>query len=143
MSGIPKRKGVFAGTTSNSLDWDSPSTKTGTVKRRPVSGDLSTPKTTGFGIYEPGNPDGCTSRDANAVRFLDLPRVKTGKVSDNDSGIASPLSPSSLSGFLGYEERTRREKEEFRKISAAGRQIQVILYQKKNSSTSKSTILSN
>nr|CAH7718260.1 unnamed protein product [Callosobruchus chinensis] len=37
-----RRKGVLAsasGEKSNSLDWDSPSTKTGTVKRRPNSGD--------------------------------------------------------------------------------------------------------
>lgn len=54
----------------NSLDWDSDSGKTGTVKRRPVSTEL------------PGNDS------------------KTGKVSDTDSGIHSPLSPDSVYGVF-------------------------------------------
>lgn len=54
----------------NSLDWDSDSGKTGTVKRRPVSTEL------------PGNDS------------------KTGKASDTDSGIHSPLSPGSVYGVF-------------------------------------------
>lgn len=43
---LARRKGVVSSgavnSGSNSLDWDSPSTKTGTVKRRPASSDCST-----------------------------------------------------------------------------------------------------
>lgn len=67
----PKRKGdrrrgvvsVATGKTSatNSLDWDSPSTKTGTVKRRPPSGECDEfadmdGKYGDRSIYEPMSP---------------------------------------------------------------------------------------
>lgn len=33
--------------------------------------------------------------------------LKAGKVSDTDSGIASPLSPGSVYGFVGYSDRDK------------------------------------
>lgn len=65
------------------------------------------------------------SRDQSGYRLMEATKVqrscmetsdqhaylsefgKTGKVSDSDSGIASPLSPSSLYGFLGYADKER------------------------------------
>ncbi|GJQ87039.1 hypothetical protein Trydic_g12619 [Trypoxylus dichotomus] len=174
---LAQRKGVVSSSAvvngaSNSLDWDSPSAKTGTVKRRPVSSDCSpaarnkdnsyrTDKTTskrnqdlyirpprilvGETDNYPSKTKGCKYTESNAstitcanlslhdsinsdkiksvsvktskclnfsesgVYIFDrktapLTSHRTGKVSDSDSGIASPLSPSSAYNTLVYSD---------------------------------------
>lgn len=183
----------------NSLDWDSPSTKTGTVKRRPNSedengptfslfstlpkSDLTTSTTSSCSTvsttsstydnyarvyfhdkkknytsdkinkdfakvqFTSGIPSGsksyprkyyqkCEKSDcddtnvnceikmktfsfsttspynSSSVNYNGYQRIiSPGKISDTDSGIASPLSPSSLNSFLGYsyEEKNHRQ----------------------------------
>ncbi|CAH0559612.1 unnamed protein product [Brassicogethes aeneus] len=198
-----RRKGVVTtgkSSASNSLDWDSPSNKTGTVKRRPISTEVEDVdavirdaggKYKDRSIYEPmsplekngdktlwqrpskipgyvpyperpissnhlpdvpKNPDDNQEdivqceRPRNGPKWLPLSEQnsyrsgnskvagesfkdkdvqyhqiepgglregrhsresgsKTGKVSDSDSGIASPLSPGSVYGILGYLDR--------------------------------------
>lgn len=189
---------------SNSLDWDSPSTVTGTVKRRPnstiicssetgeaqeiekyskipayteahrrrtkafeanraVSKSRSTTKTSdlasesflrlpnasksshfGFNSVTSGKRGNLPEYGAKAfenrkspvqddVKWIPLSDVrsvadyksgKTGKVSDSDSGIASPLSPGSGYGFVGIgekEDRNRRQDEIRKDIQALER----------------------
>lgn len=185
---LRRRKGVVSSgvvnSTSNSLDWDSPSTKTGTVKRRPISGDCTlnnstsnnnTKKDTDYfnqssrssneicedfkrkpiktGIptvrrvnkyfgKDPSSPiqfennlnpikikaadafpilNKCVDESNSANQLLPVEAntylierksFKAGKVSDSDSGIASPLSPSSVYGFpLCTDKNDCREKD--------------------------------
>ncbi|KAB0802708.1 hypothetical protein PPYR_04894 [Photinus pyralis] len=177
---LVRRKGVVSSanvyTRTNSLDWDSPSTKTGTVKRRPVSTDCSDNSKIGktsqetcisngntqdsssshihrqlkiflrdksYCIQNPSdlkafsydNPKCLSLTEFNAYlierKASGLNFAKAGVVSDSDSGIASPLSPSSLHGFLLYGE-TRKldyeicsELERLRKCSCISRQLQI------------------
>lgn len=188
---LRRRKGVVSSgvvnSRSNSLDWDSPSTKTGTVKRRPISGDCPLNNSTSYinkieanvdffkqlskspteicddfkrktiktGIPTPRklnkhfekdpsssspnqfgnkvNPIKIKAQNAlpilnkrvdefNSVNdllpveantyLIERKSFKAGKVSDSDSGIASPLSPSSVYGFpLCVDKNDCREKD--------------------------------
>lgn len=202
---LAHRKGVVSSSAANSLDWDSPSAKTGTVKRRPVSSDCSStsrnttdsntdndrnhqqqrqdlyymrpPKIQTGAIadrynYSPSKSnrykykkptvasaityanlslhDSINSGDAikpslavtstclnltESGKLTGLNSHRNGKVSDSDSGIASPLSPSSTYAFLVYydgsytdgEERTQwnLNLEWLENCSCAKQQIQV------------------
>lgn len=106
------------------LDWDSPSDLTGTVKRRPISGSFDTAPNNVKKTKIPGlvlksgvkkSSWSQLSRDKN-VDVIVVSSEKNdsdtssdvlfnnGKLSDSDSGIASPLSPpSSLKGFFARE----------------------------------------
>lgn len=178
---LAHRKGVVSGgarvnSASNSLDWDSPSAKTGTVKRRPASSDCSS--TSDNDILYLNNPppnDDFYVRPkipiitvnhrgkykkpgASAITYANLSlhdsihscgsnkfasskverRKRTGKISDSDSGIASPLSPSSSSYALlvyadvncdGYEEERAEWNLKFEWLencSCVKQQVQVI-----------------
>lgn len=179
-----RRKGVVSSgdSSTNSLDWDSPSTITGTVKRRPISSDCSDLTVTEITVHDNAklnkkksfnhtkiplnlknstntlekqfysrasmqiskvdsqkSKNNSTKTSTNRAKSTLIPSKinlnslkpsvksnidkdiekrfllettsesytylierktwKTGKVSDSDSGIASPLSPSSLYGF--------------------------------------------
>lgn len=143
------RKGVVSGggapnSASNSLDWDSPSAKTGTVKRRPVSSDCSPTTTDNNELFRPDKTtSGLYVRPKIPIVSDNNHRTKTeryklkkstityanlslhdsinsdgrrshgkfatashrnAKVSDSDSGIASPLSPSSAYSLLVYSD---------------------------------------
>nr|CAH7718261.1 unnamed protein product [Callosobruchus chinensis] len=66
-----RRKGVLAsasGEKSNSLDWDSPSTKTGTVKRRPNSGPILLKRTTKNWKTGPKDPETLVRNGSSARR---------------------------------------------------------------------------
>lgn len=111
---------------SNSLDWDSDSAKTGTVKRRPVSNDFGENGEVCQGKLCPQinaakkppqkkkiekqipKPSNLHKRDrsldfsasASEADKLLSPPSRPGKVSDSDSGINSPLSPGSVYGVF-------------------------------------------
>lgn len=158
-----RRKGVVSSIdpqiSSNSLDWDSPSTITGTVKRRPSSSVFqsdedtsSSPLPTVSRIPASRIPSGrARKRDISQVesgiKWLPLSEVgsylavgrgrgKTGKVSDSDSGIASPLSPCSSSGFVtccgerdecrSRQSQVRREIEILERCSCVNQQVKVM-----------------
>ncbi|KAF7278805.1 hypothetical protein GWI33_007956 [Rhynchophorus ferrugineus] len=122
---------VMAKSRTNSLDWDSDSAKTGTVKRRPLSGAdnydvvFAEEKTTTqklnkshqkLGPFPQRNPSRFgqqyrprSSGDTKSYHDGGLQKInddskqqtnKTGKVSDSDSGINSPLSPGSVYGVF-------------------------------------------
>lgn len=140
-----RRKGIVSSidpqVSSNSLDWDSPSTITGTVKRRPSSGvfpsdeDTPSPHPPALSrIPSSRIPSGRArkreiSQGESGIKWLPLSEVgsylavgrgrgKAGKVSDSDSGIASPLSPCSSSGFVtcgGDREECRNRQNQVRK----------------------------
>lgn len=124
---LGRRKGVVSAADSgqDSPDWDSPSTATGTVKRRPLSSefwteirDTGTPTIGRFKRKFDFKHDTLIPRSGHESRRIDstfgvaknAATIPAGKVSDSDSGIASPLSPSSLYGFpLCYQNPGKSE----------------------------------
>ncbi|KAK9746469.1 hypothetical protein QE152_g6029 [Popillia japonica] len=77
---LAHRKGVVSSSAANSLDWDSPSAKTGTVKRRPVSSDCSSTSR--------NTTDSNTDNDRNHQQqrqdlyYMRPPKIQTGAIAD-------------------------------------------------------------
>ncbi|KAL1505336.1 hypothetical protein ABEB36_004925 [Hypothenemus hampei] len=96
-SKIPKS--LNAKSRSGSLDWDSDSAKTGTVKRRPTSSEFPHGDN-GFFYLEKEQKNRKEKSEKESFMLNTVELRASNKVSDSDSGINSPLSPGSVYGVF-------------------------------------------